>query len=269
MKQSDKIKLANLTTWTMVITISMIALFFVGFVITTTFDLNVFTSRTSNFIFSFIGFASVIVVCSAILNVSINISLIADSRTQELNDNTSESNSKKYLLLTFGLISLVTAFLFLGDYLTRQNEKSKIISEANDILNRYKTSIDKIPLGLADTSKIGQIPETLKFLSNQKDEFPSVSIITSDSLDGQLTFLEINEYDNYENLKEPFYGNSFYKCQVQDCDYLNSFFTGQTKEKHFWTYKDDYRLYFPFDSKGRKFIILFSKTQRYGKMGSR
>jgi hypothetical protein len=269
MKQSDKIKLAHTTTWIMVVTISLIALFFVGFVITTTFDLNVFTSRASNFIISFIGFASVIIACSAILNVSLNISLIADSRTQDLKENDSKFNSKKYLLLIFGLISLVTVFLFLGDYLTRQNEKNKIISEANDILTRYKISIDKIPLGLADTSKIGQIPETLKFLSNQKDEFPSVSIITIGNLDGQMTFLEINEYDNYKNLKEPFYGNSFYKCQIQDCDYLNSFFTGQTKEKHFWTNKDDYRLYFPFDSKGRKFIILFSKTQRYGKMGSR
>jgi hypothetical protein len=269
MKPSDKIKLANLTTWTMVITISLIALFFVGFVVTTTFDLNVFTSQTSNFIFSFIGFASVIVACSAILNISLNISLIADSRTQELKDNNSSIISKKYILSTLGLIILVISFLFLGDYLTRQNEKNKIISEADDILTRYKTSIDKIPFGLADTSKIGEIPEILNFLSNQKAEFPSVSIITSDKFNGQLTFLEINEYDGHKSLKKPFYDNSFYKCQIQDCDYLNSFFNGKTKEKHFWTDKNDYRLYFPFESKGRKFIMLFTKTQRYGKMGSR
>jgi hypothetical protein len=86
MKISNKIKLANLTTWTMVITISFIALFFIGFVVTNTFDLNVFTSRTSDFIFSFIGFSSVIVVCSAILNISLNISLIADSKAPEQKD---------------------------------------------------------------------------------------------------------------------------------------------------------------------------------------
>lgn len=268
MKTLNKIKLANLTTWTMVITISFIALFFIGFVVTNTFDLNVFTSRTSDFIFSFIGFSSVIVICSAILNISLNISLIADSKTQELKDNGTSFVTKKFLFYTLGLVVIIVSFLFLGDFLTRQNEKNKLVSEANDIITRYQTSIDKIPVALADTSKIGDIPEILKFLSNQKQEFPSVALITSDKYNGQLTFLEINEYDNQYNLKKPFYNNSFYKCQIHDCDYLNNYFTGQTIENHFWTEKNDYKLYFPFDSKGKKYILLFTKYERNGKIGS-
>ncbi|MDB5119897.1 MAG: hypothetical protein JWN56_1115 [Sphingobacteriales bacterium] len=268
MKTLNKIKLANLTTWTMVITISFIALFFIGFVVTNTFDLNVFTSRTSNFIFSFIGFSSVIVLCSAILNISLNISLIADSKSQELKGSEASFVTKKFLFYTLGLIVIIVSFLFLGDFLTRQNEKNKLVSEANDIITRYRTSIDKIPLGLADTSKIGNVPEILKFISNQKQEFPSIALITSDNYNGQLTFLEINEYDNKENLKKPFYGNSFYKCQIQDCNYLNKYFTGKTTENHFWTQKNDYRLYFPFGSKGKKYILLFTKYERNGKIGS-
>ncbi|MBK7681873.1 MAG: hypothetical protein IPJ26_05050 [Bacteroidetes bacterium] len=267
MKISNKIKLANLTTWTMVITISFIALFFIGFVVTNTFDLNVFTSRTSDFIFSFIGFSSVIVVCSAILNISLNISLIADSKAQEQKDKGTSFVTKKFLFYTLGLIVIIVSFLFLGDYLTRQNEKNKLVSEANDIISRYQKSIDKISLGL-DTSKIGDIPEILKFLSNQKQEFPTVALITSDNYNGQLTFLAINEYNNKEDLKKPFYNNSFYKCQIHDCDYLNTYFNGQTKNSHFWTEKNDYKLYFPFESKGIKYILLFTKYERSGKFGS-
>ncbi|HWZ22006.1 MAG TPA: hypothetical protein VNW06_05095 [Cytophagaceae bacterium] len=268
MKTSTKIKLANLTTWTMIITISFIGIFFIGFIVTNTFDLNVFTSQTSSFLFSFIGFSSVIVLCSAILNVSLNISIIADSRTKELSGNETSLITKKLLLYTLGIIVVIISLLFLGDFLTRQNEKNKLVDEANNIITRYQTSIDKIPLGLTDTSKIGDIPEILKFLSNQKQEFPSVSLITSDEFNGQLTFLEINEYDSKENLKQPFYNNSFYKCQVQDCAYLNNYFTAQTKENHFWTEKNDYKLYFPFDSKGKKYILLFTKYERHGKIGS-
>lgn len=268
MKTSNKIKLANLTTWTMIITISLITLFFIGYVVTNTFDLNVFTGRTSSFIFSFIGFASVIVLCSAILNISLNIGLIADSKTREIKDSKTSFVTKEFLFYTLGMVVLIISFLFLGDFLTRQNEKNKLVSEANDIITRYQTSIDKIPVGLADTSKIGDVPEILKFLSNQKQVFPSVSLITSDKFNGQLTFLEINEYDNQKDLNKPFYNSSYYKCQIQDCDYLHNFFTGQTTENHFWTAKNDYKLYFPFDSNGKKYILLFTKYERQGKFGS-
>src|ERR1700753_3942141 len=104
MKTSTKIKLANLTTWTMIVTISFIGIFFIGFVVTNTFNLNVFTSQTSNFIFSFIGFSSVIVLCSAILNVSLNIGIIADSRIQEFTGNDTGMVTKKFLLYTLGIV---------------------------------------------------------------------------------------------------------------------------------------------------------------------
>lgn len=252
----------------MVITIAIIVVFFIGFVVTNTFDLNVFTSRTSGFLFSFIGFSSVIVLCSAILNISLNISLIADSRVKDLKETGTSFVTNKFLFYALGFVAALVLFLFLGDFLTRQNEKDKLISEANDIITRYQTSIDKIPVGFADTSKIGDIPEVLKFLSNQKQEFPSVSLITSDNYDGQLTFLQILGHEGKVNLKKPFYNNSFYKCQAQDCDYLNNFFTGKTNENHFWTKENDYKLYFPFDKNGRKFILLFTKYERGGKMGS-
>lgn len=268
MKTSNKIKLANLTTWTMIITISLIALFFIGFVVTNTFDLNVFTNRTSTFIYSFIGFSTVIVLCSAILNISLNISLIADSKTQEYQGMETSFITRKYLVYTLGLVVVIVVSLFLGDFFTRQNEKDKLFSEANDIVARYQSSIDKISVGLSDTSKIGDVPEVLKFLSNQKQMFPEVKLITSDKFNGQLTFLEINDYGYYKDLKKPFYNNSFYKCQIHDCEYLSDYFTGKTNANHFWTENDDYKLYIPFEGKGKKYILLFTKYERQGKFGS-
>src|SRR5688572_4073262 len=112
MKATNKIKLANLTTWIMVITISIIALFFIGFVTTATFDLNVFTKRTSDFILSFIGFSSVLVICSAILNISLNIGLIADTRAQDIKHSGQSFIIKKFSILAIGLIIALVTFLF-------------------------------------------------------------------------------------------------------------------------------------------------------------
>ena len=143
-------------------------------------------------------------VCSAILNISLNIGLIADSRTQDIKYVGQSSITKKFFLIVTGLLISLVTFLFLGDFLTRQHEKNKLVSEANDIITRYSESINKISIGLADTSKVKDIPDILKFLSNQKEKFPSVQLITSDKFDGQLTFLLISSCESEESLKNPF-----------------------------------------------------------------
>src|SRR3972149_9049715 len=104
MNPTNKIKLANLTTWIMLITICIISLFFIGFVTTLTFDLNVFTKQTSEFIYSFIGFSAVLVICSAILNISLNIGLIADSRVQVIKDSGQSFITKRFFIVVAGLV---------------------------------------------------------------------------------------------------------------------------------------------------------------------
>ena len=269
MKTSNKIKLANLTTWTMIITISLIAIFFIGFIFTTTFDLNVFDNETSEFIFSFIGFSAVFVICSAILNISLNIGIIADSRIHEIAENQSTILGKKFFLIIGFFIFSIISFLFIGDFLTRKYYKDELVKEANDIMTRYSESINKISVGLVDTSKVNEIPEILNFLSNQKEKFPSVRLITSDKYDGQLTFLEINSWKNNDELKTPYYGNSFYKCEIEDCEYLEKVFSTNTTEPLIWTKENDYKLYFPFLKQKKKFVLVFTKYQRNGKIGSR
>jgi len=268
MKPITKIKISNLTTWIMIITIVLIGLWFIGFVVSNTFDLNVFTRRTTEFFFSIIGFAFVLVACSAILNISLNISLIADSKVQELKVDSKPTINKKFLYLTGLIVIFLIGFLFVGDYLSRQNEKNKLVNEVKDILDRYDQSIEEISLFLQDTSKIGEIPDILKFLSNQKEEFPTITLLTSDKYKGELVFLEIKSWSNEKSLKEAYYGNSFYKCKKEDCEYLQEIFETKSIESFLWTEKNNYKFYFPVDRNEKKFIVLFSKYKRYGKIGS-
>ena len=137
MKTSNKIKLANLTTWIMILTISLIVLFFIGFLIANTFELRVFTRRASDFIAYFVGLSFLAVACSAILNISINISLIADSRIDEFRDSASGLIPRKFYLYGVVVVGLLISFLFVGDFLTRQREKAKLPRQATDVVEKY------------------------------------------------------------------------------------------------------------------------------------
>lgn len=268
-KQALKVKISNFSTWLMVGTIGLIVLWFVGFIVSITFDLNVFTSRTSEFFFSIIGFASVLVVCSAILTISLNISLIADSKLQDIKESDSKpSNNKKFLYISGLLIVLLVGFLFAGDFLTRLNEKNKLENEANDLVVRYEQSINELALFTQDSAQAHKILEFLKVLSNQKEEFPMVALITADKYNGETVFLELSNWTSEESLKEPYYGYAFYKCSVNDCDYLREVFEKQNSESYLWTEKNDYKYYYPVSKDGKTFILLFTKSEQYGKIGS-
>lgn len=269
MKQTFKIKIANLATWIMIATVGLIILWFIGFIVSNTFNLNVFTSRTTEFFFSIIGFAFVLVACAAILNISLNISLIADSKIQDLKlDQTKTIFNKKFFFSSGLLILTLIGFLFIGDYLTRQNEKNKLVTEAKDLIDRYEQSIDELTLFIQDTATVGKVPEILKFLSNQKSEFPTVTLLTSDQYKNETVYLQVTSWTSEKTLKEPYFDYSFYKCSKVDCEYLKKVFENGNNDSYLWTEKNDYKFYFPVEKNGKKIILLFTKYERYGKIGS-
>lgn len=269
-----KKNIANIAITTIIFTIIIIVFWFIAFILMNTFDLKVFASKTTEFFYLFIFAAFAIVACATFLTLSLNMSIIADSKILEINklqstDNNKKSNIKKFGIIIISIIVLFILFLFIADNLSRNRFKKNLISECDDILDRYKFSINKIShYLLVDKKNIKKIPSMLDFLANQKAEFPNIILITSDIYDNQLTFLKITEHTSTNNIKQEYFNNSFYKCNKEDCDYLKKVFKEKYDKQFFWTKKADYHLYKPIKYKNKIFILLFSKYKRYGKFGS-
>lgn len=251
----------------MIVTIVSIILFFIGFVTSVTFDLSVFNKQASDFIISFIAFAAVLVICSAILNISLSIGIIADSKVEEVSGKESSFINKQFYMICLVIVVAFISFLFIGDFISRYEAEKNIVYEANDLIKRYDKSIDKIANSISDTSETDEIIEILYFLSQQKDNFQDIRLIQGRKKDGQLVFFEIVNYDHPEDVKD--IEKKFYKCSKKDCEYLENFFEGKTTEQYFWTEDSEYKLYSPFVKNGHRFVLLFSEYQRYGKIGTR
>ena len=269
MKLKTKANIANISIWVILITIIVITLFFFGFILTETFDLKVFTNRTSDFIWTLFGASLVIVICGAFLNISLNIGIIADKKIDDIDfKSTSKSNNKKIVQTVVIALLLITALMFTGDFLTRQKEKNKLVELCQKTINHYDNSINNISLALTDTTKIEDIPDILKFLGEQKSEFPNIILITSGDYNGQLAYLKITPYMSKKDLKKDLFNFSLYSCNKYDSDYIEEIFTTDKSDYFFWTEKNNYKLYYPIVSGDQKYILLFSKYDRYGKIGS-
>jgi len=270
MERRTKKNLANISIWVIIITVAIIVLFFFGFLLTNTFDLKVFANKSTDFILTLFGASLVIVICGAFLNISLNIGIIADSKTKDLEEDivVNRPKRKRILAIAISLLILIGGFLFIGDSLTRMKEKKVLTKQCEEIILQSDSSIIQISKSLTDTSLIDDVPEILEYLGSQKKEFPSIEIITSDTYKGQLVLLRIATYTNKEELKEPLYGNSFYSTNQYDGDYLKSIFTTDKKDYFFWSKGEDYKLYYPIEKNGKKYVFLFSKSNSYGKFGS-
>jgi len=270
MELRTKRNLANISIWVIIITVAIIVLFFFGYILTNTFDLKVFANKSADFIFTLFGASLVIVICGAFLNISLNIGIIADAKTKDLEEDVvvKRPNRKRIFAISISLLTLIGGFLFIGDTLTRLKEKKVLTKQCEEIILQSDSSIIQISKSLTDTSLIGDVPEILEYLGSQKEEFPSIELITSDTYKGQLVLLRIATYTDKEDLKEPLYGNSLYASNQYDGDYLKSIFTTDRKDFYFWSKGDDYKLYYPIYKGGKKYVFLFSKSNRYGKIGS-
>jgi hypothetical protein len=268
MNNATKLKLVKLTVTIILLTIAGILIWFFGLILTLTFDLNVFDKGSMGFMASILGGAFVLAACSALLNLVLNLSIIAEkSVTAEEKNEPSRLNYKSAIIFGGALI-ITAAFLFIGDHLSRDSFKKKLTSEVHDIIVRYPKSIEKIGTSIQDKKTLHEIPSILSFLSKLKHEFPSVIMITSGSINSEKAFLRITPYTHEDDMLKPAFNNSFYECGKKDCDYLEKIFSGKTNEKYFWNDNDNYFYYIPISSGDKTFILLFSKLQRYGKIGS-
>ncbi len=268
MKTSSKLKITKITTLVMITTILGILVWFIGYLITSTFDLNVFDNKASDLLFATFGGAFILVSCSAILNVSLNISIIAEKNLVLDESESTSINFKKILLITLAAIIIVTLFLFGGDFLSRRQIKQKFISEGDGIVSHYSETIKKIEESLLSNEDIISIPGDLQFLSKIKSEFPSVIIITSDTYNSELTFLKITQWTSEEDLLLPYYNGSFYSTSNNDFDYLYNVFSNNQFDTYLWYEDNDYNYYIPFENGEKPFVLLFSKYENYGKIGS-
>ena len=108
----------------------------------------------------------------------------------------------------------------------------------------------------------------MTILSNQKKEFPAVYLIISDRYNSETVFLQISSWSDKDKLKDPYFGNSFYKCDKKKYDYLKSVFERNNKESYFWIKDNNNKFYFPIEKENKRIVLLFSKYERYGKIGS-
>jgi hypothetical protein len=253
----------------------VVSLFFLGvlvLVLCVGLQINPFRETTTSFLLAtfaaLIGAAVVLV----LLNVASNMSLLADAKIAELHIEPRSGVLKKWAI-AFGVVAVgLVALVFAGTYLSKERYLAVVHSQADEVLNANKSSLDEITRALSSGQydDYKRISEISNFLQNQRSGLPQLTIIYAGMFENKLAFYKVEGYFPYDPQYKT-YKPVYFACTPNlDCEYLKKFFSGEKVDiLQKYTFREDqFYIYIPYVGKESRFVMLFNRANTYGKLGS-
>jgi hypothetical protein len=273
MQLSTKTQIAKLTLSLLTLVSFIFLLGVLVIVLCTGLQINPFRETTSSLLASafagLIGVAAVLV----LLNVATNVSLIADARIAELHIEARPGTLRRWAIVFFTTAFLLVSLIFAGTYISKERYLRVVRTEADEVLKTNQPLLNEISRLLAsgkpeDYNRIGEIRS---FLQSQRQDLPELTIIYSGNFSDKLAFYQAPTYFSYSDSEISRFTPEYFRCAKNlDCDYLTRFFSGEKVEVfQKYTLRDNqFYIYIPFTGNESRFVLLFERTNSYGKIGS-
>ncbi|GLU55778.1 peptidase [Dyadobacter frigoris] len=227
------------------------------------FGLKLFREKiTETFFTSIIGILA-LMFGALITNLMFNLTRIAEKHNlDEINPTKTASKQLKWLLaLTFPVI---LGLLFFGDYLTSENKEKLLIQSAQSIINDNSKKADKLVNYSFDKKWIMETEHILDLLSKTDKNFPSITVIVSDSIDNSRVLLGFRNFQPVNDTLPPSRMTYIQATTKEEREYLYKVFEKGSKDIKFSAENGQYQLFYPYFSNNKKIVIYFSDYQRYG-----
>lgn len=271
MQLETKAQVAKTTLTLLTVVAAVFLLGTVVLVLCTGLQVNPFRETTTSFLVAafsgVIGVAAVLV----LLNVATSVSLIADAKIAELHIEPRRGVITKWAVGFVAVSALLAGLVVAGTYFSKEKYLSVVQSQADEVLGANQDLLEEVSRLLASgkPADYKRISEIREFLENQRRGLPDLSIIYAGKFGGKLALYKTNDY--FPESQKVTYSPTYFTCtQNVDCAYLTKFFSGEKVETlRKYTHRDDqFYIYIPVAGREARFVLLFERTNSYGKIGS-
>lgn len=250
-----------------IVAITLLIFWVFTFITIEVFELKVFKENlTETFYMSIIGILA-LMAGALIMNIMFNLTRIAQKHNQ---DEPKTETSKKLVwgfLACFPILALV---LFGGDYLTTKKNERLLVASAEYIMELNHKKNDHLIAYAFDEKWMVRTEEILDVLSKTDDNFPVVSILVAEELEGERVFLEFTKHYNstLTDTIHPVKKKFIRATTSPERAYLNAVFDGEKETYWFSSHDGSYELFYPLVKGNQRVVVYFSEYKRYGKFGS-
>lgn len=256
-------RLVRLSNIVGLVSIILLVYWVFAFITIEVFGLKVFRENfTQTFYMSVLGILA-LMAGALIINIMFNLTRIAQKHNQDQEDTSSGKKIGWILVLSFPLIALI---LFGGDYLTSLKKEQHLVNSAKSILETDPSKSNSLAQYEFTEKWILQTDKIVDLFSKTDENFPHISIIVRDSIDGSPVYLSFSSYYKSESDTRPPYKRDFIQETTQpERVYLKDVFENNKKDYRYSSHDGNYELFYPYSDGKNTIVIYFSEYQRYGK----
>lgn len=259
------VKLSNIVA---AVSIVLLIYWVFVFISVEVFDFRIFRENISQtFGMSVLGILA-LMGGSLMINVMFNLTRIAQKHNQ---DQIAElkGGSRKWLFLFAISFPVLFGLLLGGDYMTSRKKENMLVSSAKAIVEANVAKADRMLNYEFSKPWLIETTDTLDLFKRTDRNFPNVSVIVKESVDGSDVFLAFQYYSEpTDKSVEPAKRSFVLAATKPDRDYLSKVFNEGYSEIRFTASDGNYELYYPYIKDDKKIVLFFSDYQRYGKFGS-
>jgi hypothetical protein len=264
MNPKQLVRLSNIIG---IIAIVLLIYWVFTFITIEVFGLKVFRENlTQTFYMSVLGILA-LMAGALIINIMFNLTRIAQKHNQ---DEQIAKTGKKVGWVLLASFPILLVVLFGGDYLTSKKKERLLVESAKSIIETNTKKSDHLVNYQFDEKWIVETEDILEILSKTDNNFPHVSILVKDSIDGEPVFLGFsdNYYGNLTDTIQPVKKTFIRKTTQPEREYLNEVFESGEEDYRYSSSDGRYELFYPYFKGQKRIVIYFSEYQRYGKIGS-
>lgn len=264
MNPKQLVRLSNIIG---VISILLLIYWVITFITIEVFGLKIFRENlTQTFYMSIVGILA-LMAGALIVNIMFNLTRIAQKHNS---DKPTPKTGRRTGWILLASIPFLLLVLFAGDYLTSKKKERLLVRSANSILKENERLDSHLLNYRFDEEWIVETEKILGVLSKTDENLPFVSVVMSDSLDGESAYLRFtNRYrGNLLDTTAPKKEDFIWGTTKEERDYLRAVFDEGETDYRYSAHDGRYELFYPYSKEGKSVVLYFSEYQSYGKIGS-
>lgn len=257
---------SKITNKVAMVTLVLLVYWVFIFVCIQVFGFKVFRENlTQVFAMSILGIFTVLG-GAIVLNVMYNLTAIAE-RYKDDQAQVPNQRIKNKVIIFVGSLVVIFAFLFVGDMASSKRKEKRLVAAAKALVEEQKVTINRISKYNFSADYLTNVSTAIKFISKIDENFPKVTAIVKDRIDGKPVLLGFSDHF-YKSKDIPQKVDFILSTSADERKYLNRILDGVDNKYRFSSNDGRYEIYYPVKTDNGIVVFHLSEYSRYGKFGS-
>ncbi|HPT71671.1 MAG TPA: hypothetical protein PLE74_05270 [Candidatus Cloacimonadota bacterium] len=264
----DKKAIVNLTNKVSVITSFLLLYWVFIFSVSSIFGFQVVQEKlTASFMTSILSIL-VLLIGAIIVNIMFNLTIISEKigKSQPVLTEPEKVTKKSLFFLFLLSFPLIVLLLYFGDLYTAHANEQNLIKSAKYLIENNEKDLDVLAAYSFNTIYIKKADHILGLLSNQDDNFPSLSVIIKDQIEDKPVFLQFGSLPRA--VSDTVRQDYMFSCTPEERNFLLLSFSKKSVKYRFSAKNDYYKLFYPVKTENGYIMLYFTDQKNYGSVGS-